>query len=116
MLQLKKDIHSLELEVKGLLEKEIAISYKSDETPADLEKFYASKVISLLKETLSKIAADNLAKEAFTKSISTINFNLGDKNNSNLEKEVISITIDTSKGLKSFPKAAALQSLIEKGL
>lgn len=116
MLQLKKDIHSLELEVKGLLEKEIVIVYKNVETPEDLEKFYASKAISLLKETLSKIAADNLAKEAFTKSISTIDFNLGQENKSSLEKEVISITIDTSKGLKSFPKAAVLQGLIEKGL
>ncbi|WP_179317810.1 hypothetical protein [Winogradskyella undariae] len=116
VLQLKKDIKALELEVKAVLEKEISIVYIHEGTPEDLDKFYASKIVSLLKETLSSIAADNLAKEAFSESISTINFNLGSENKSSLEKDVLSITVDTSKGLKSFPKAKGLQTQIEKQL
>ncbi|WP_179376026.1 hypothetical protein [Winogradskyella wichelsiae] len=116
VLQLKKDIKALELEVKAVLEKEISIVYIHEGTPEDLDKFYALKIVSLLKETLSSIAADNLAKEAFSESISTINFNLGSENKSSLEKDVLSITVDTSKGLKSFPKAKELQTQIEKQL
>ncbi|WP_299778996.1 hypothetical protein [uncultured Formosa sp.] len=116
VLQLKKDINALELEVKAALDKEIAIGYKFDGTPEDLDKFYASKIIVLLKETLSNIAADNLAKAAFSESISTVEFSLGTENKSSLEKGVVSLTIDTSKGLKSFPKAKGLQAQIEKQL
>ncbi|CDF79629.1 conserved hypothetical protein [Formosa agariphila KMM 3901] len=115
-LQLKKDIKALELEFKDALGKDISIMYKHDGTPEDLDKYYASKVISLLKETLSKIASDHLAKEAFTAAISTVEFALGNKNTSTLNKNVVALTIDITKGLKSFPKAITLQSLIEKGL
>jgi len=116
ILQLKKDIKALELEIKESLEKEISIAYKYDRTPEDLDKFYAAKVLSLLKETFSKIAVDNLAKEAFTASITTVNFTLGTENKASLEKEVLSITIDTSKGVKSFVTAIKLQDEIEKKL
>jgi len=116
VLQLKKDIKALELEVKAVLEKEISIAYTYEGTPEDLDKFYASKIVTLLKETFSKIGADNLAKEAFTEAITAVNFNLGVENKSALEKDVLSITVDTSKGLKTFPKAKVLQSQIEKCL
>ena len=116
VLQLKKDTKALEQEVKDALGKEISIAYKYEGTPEDLDKFYASKVLSLLKETFSKIAVDHLAKEAFTEAITTVNFNLGMENNSTLENEVLSITVDTSKGLKTFLKAARLQEQIEKCL
>lgn len=114
VLQLKKDIKNLELEIKDALGKEIAITYVHDGTPEDIEKFYASKVIALLKETLSKIAADHLAKVAFTDAISTVNFCLGNAHKLSRDKEIITITIDTSKGLKSFPKMMQLQEQIEK--
>ena len=116
VLQLKKDIQALELEIKTILGKEISIAHIYDGTPEDLDKFYTSKMLSLLQETVSKIGADHLAKEAFTESIATVNFNLGTENKTTLESDVISITVDTSKGLKSFPKAIKLQELIEKQL
>ncbi|WP_434036241.1 hypothetical protein [Formosa sp. 4Alg 33] len=116
VLQLKKDIKALELEVQTALDKEISIAFRYDGTPEDLDKYYASKVLSLLKETLSKIASDHLAKEAFTAAISTVEFTLGNKNTSTLNKNGVVLTIDTTKGLKSYPKATTLQSLIEKGL
>ena len=116
VLQLKKDIKNLELEIKEALEKEISIVYMYNGTPEDLDKFYASKVVPLLKETLSKIATDHLAKAAFTEAISTINFCLGSENNLIRDKEVITVTIDSSKGLKSFIKAKQLQDQIEKFL
>lgn len=116
VLQLKKDIKALELEVKAVVEKEISIAYMHEATPEDLDKYYAAKIVVLLKETLSKIAAEHLAKEAFTEAITTVNFNLGTENKASLEKEVLSITIDTSKGVKTFPKAIKLQEQIEKCL
>ncbi|MHA7943945.1 hypothetical protein ACJOV8_012790 [Formosa sp. 3Alg 14/1] len=116
VLQLKKDIKALELEVQTALNKEISIAFKYDSTPEDLDKYYASKVLSLLKETLSKIASDHLAKEAFTAAISTVEFTLGNENTSTLNENSVVLTIDTTKGLKSYPKAITLQSLIEKGL
>ena len=116
VLQLKKEINALEISLKDDLEKEISIHFNYEGTPEDLDKFYASKVVVLLKETLSKIAVDNLAKEAFTEAITTVNFNLGTENKSVLESDVISITVDTSKGLKSFPKTKKLQDQIEKCL
>ncbi|WP_159023682.1 hypothetical protein [Formosa sp. L2A11] len=116
VLQLKKDVKALELELKDALEKEITISYVYEGISEDLDKYYVSKVLSILKETLSNIAADNLAKEAFTEVIETVNFNLGTENKTTLENEVISITVDISKGLKSFPKVKELQAQIEEQL
>ncbi|MDW5290154.1 hypothetical protein [Formosa sp. PL04] len=116
VLQLKKDINTLELEVKEALGKEISIGYMHDGIPEDLDKFYASKVLNLLKEILAKIAVDNLAKDAFIESIAIVNFNLGEQNNSSLVNDVLSITVDISKGLKSFPSAIKLQDQIEKCL
>lgn len=116
LLQLKKDIKSLELELQIPFEKEITVTYNYQGTPEDLDKFYASKVVLLLKETLVNIATDHLAKEAFTASIAIVHFHLGTENKSTLEKDVLSIAIDTSKGLRSFPTAKTLQDQIEKGL
>lgn len=116
VLQLKKDIKALEEEVKASLEKEVSIAFNYNGTPEAIDKFYASKVIKLLQKTLSNIAADNLAKNAFTDTITTVNFCLGLENKTVQEKEVITITVDTSKGLKSFPKEKQLQEQIEKGL
>lgn len=116
LLQLKKDIKNLELETKTLLDKDIAFSYKLKETPEGLDKYYASKIIVLLKDTLTKIANEPLAKTAFSEAISAINFELGTENIAHLNQGVITVTIDTSKGLKSFPKAKALQNKIEKDL
>ncbi|WP_458627063.1 hypothetical protein [Winogradskyella sp. PC D3.3] len=116
LLQLKKDIKSLEVELQTAFEKEITVSYIYEGTPEDLDKFYASKVLSLLKETLVNIAADHLAKEAFIGSIATVQFNLGTATTVTLENDVVSIGINTSKGLQSFPTAKTLQDQIEKGL
>ncbi|WP_179352051.1 hypothetical protein [Winogradskyella vidalii] len=116
LLQLKKDIKALELEINEAIGKDITIKYNYDGTPEDLDKFYALKVLGLLEETLSKIATDKLAKEAFTASISEIEFTLGTENKATLENGIISIILDTSKGLKSLPKAVKLQEHIEKNL
>ena len=116
VLQLKKDIKALEEDIKASLEKEISIAFNYEGTPEDLDKFYAAKVIKLLQKTLSNMAADNLAKTALTDSVSTINFSLGSENKAVQNNEVITITVDTSKGLKSFPKEKQLQEKIEKGL
>ena len=116
LLQLKKHIKTLELALNDSLGKEVSIAYSYKETPTDLEKFYASKVLGLLKETLSNIAKDKMANEAFSESISSLNFKLGSENNVLLQENMLSITIDISKALKSFPDTAQLQNQIEKNL
>ncbi|MBP1840537.1 hypothetical protein [Formosa algae] len=113
VLQLKKDIKALEDDAQSLLGKPLAISYNYEGTPEDLDKFYASKVLTVLQNTLSKIGADHLAKTAFTDAIASLNFTLGKDNTSVLNQDVLTLTIDTTKGLKSFPKAAQLQEQIE---
>jgi len=116
LLQLKKEISTLQLEFKNTLKKEILIAYTYLENPEDLDKFYASKVLELLKETLSKIAMDKLAKEVFTESISEINFNLNTENKLSIKNKVLSISLDISKGLKSALTAERLKDEIEKNL
>ena len=116
LLQLKKNINSLELEIKDVLEKDVSLTYKYEVIPEDIDKFYATKVLVLLKETFSKIAANNLTKNTFTAAIAIINFNLSTENKVCLEKNVLSITLDISKGLKSLPTAIELQNQIKTEL
>ena len=55
ILQLKKDIKDLELVVKSIIDKEISIVYNDKNTPEDTGKYYALKVLVLLKTySLSK--------------------------------------------------------------
>lgn len=116
LLQLKKEINFLEIELKEFFDKKVTIVYEFEENPENLDKYYISKIVALLKETLSKIAIDNLAKEAFTESISAVKFTLGKVIKTTLEEETLSITLDITKGLKSFPTSTKLQDLIEKEL
>ncbi|QDO94484.1 hypothetical protein FNB79_11080 [Formosa sediminum] len=116
LLQLKKEIKALELQLEASLEKAVSIVFDYEETPEDLDKYYASKILVLIKETISKMAADHLAKAAFTASISTVYFTLGTANTATLEGDALRINIHTSKGVKSFPKAEKLQELIENNL
>jgi len=58
LLQIKKDIKALEVELQQSLGKEIAITFDYEDTPEDLFKFYASKVIVLLQKTFANMAAD----------------------------------------------------------
>ncbi|WP_417444102.1 hypothetical protein [Joostella sp.] len=116
LLQLKKEIKELELDLNKTFDKEISIVYKYEGTPEDLDKFYASKVLLLLKETLSKIAGDKLAKESFREVTSVVNFSLENTNECTLKDDVLSVVIDVSKGLKSALTANQLQTEIEKTL
>jgi len=116
VLQLKKEVKALEEEVKVSFAKEISVTYKYEGTPGNLDKFYASKVIKLLQKTFSNVAADSLAKSAFTEAVSKVNFSLGSDNTSAFENGELNVIVNTTKGLKSFPKANQLQEQIEKFL
>lgn len=116
VLQLKKDIKALEEDLEGRLEKALSIAFKYEDTPEDIEKYYASKVLKLLQSTFCNIASDPLAKTAFTEAVSTVNFSLGSENKTVKDNKVISITVNTSKGLKSIVKDKQLQEQIEKFL
>jgi len=116
LLQIKKDIKALEVELQQSLGKEIAITFEYEDTPEDLFKFYASKVIVLLQKTFANMAADALAKSAIIEAVSSVKFSLSNDNISTLENGELNITINTKKGLKSFPKASKLQEQIEKFL
>lgn len=116
LLQLKKEIRDLEQSAEKMLGKAITINYAYEEKPDDVEKFYAKKSISILEGTLESIATDTLAKEAFVNAIAKISFKLEEANNVSLENELLSISIDVSKGLKSVASKTRLQDRIEKCL
>ncbi|WP_282069933.1 hypothetical protein [Olleya namhaensis] len=113
MLQLKKEMNSVALDLKATLNKQIAVTYSYQDTPNDNQKYYAHSAISLLKDTMANIAKDNLSKVAFTESVSTIQFNLDTTNAVSLAAGTLSITLDVSKSLKSVASAHQLQELIE---
>ncbi|SIQ30146.1 hypothetical protein [Maribacter ulvicola] len=116
LLQLKKEIRDLEQSAEKMLGKAVAINYAYEEKPEDLEKYYATKIISILKGTLMSIAADPLAKEAFINAINELSFRQCEENKVSLENGNLSISLDLSKGLKTVASINKLQDLIEKCL
>ncbi|QXP59996.1 hypothetical protein [Olleya sp. HaHaR_3_96] len=116
ILQLKKDLKNVEVEVKAALNIEIAISFNYDDTPSDIEKYYAAKGIALLKETITSLSEDKLVKTTFTEMITTVDFKLGTENKVVLKNKGLLITLDISKNLKSVASKTELQNKIEQCL
>ncbi|MGS2763018.1 hypothetical protein [Sinomicrobium sp. M5D2P9] len=116
MLQLKKEIKNLSLALKDTLGKELTITYRHTDTSTDTEKFYAGRVINLLKETLNTVSEDNLAKKAFTETVNTLHFSFSEENTVTLENDELHVSLSLAKGWKSVASKTELQDQIEKTL
>ncbi|WP_417886664.1 hypothetical protein [Zunongwangia sp.] len=115
-LQLKKEIKTAVLALQEALGNELTINYDAGENPSDTEKLYAKKAIQLLQETISTLAENKLAKEAFSENIATVNFQFTEANKVELNKQVLSISFNIEKGWKSVLRKTELQNEIEKNL
>ena len=116
ILQLKKDMKNLEVELKNALDLEMAISFSYDDTPSDIHKYYAVKGVELLKETIISLSEDDLVKTTLAEMITTVDFKLGTENTVELKNKGLLITLDISKNLKSVASKTELQHKIEKCL
>ncbi|WBL21123.1 hypothetical protein [Zunongwangia sp. HRR-M8] len=115
-LQLKKEIKIAVLALQESLGKELKIKFDAGENTTDTEKFYAKKAIAFIKETITTLAENNLAKEAFSESIDTINFNFSEENTVTLNERSFTISFNIEKGWKSIFSKMQLQNEIEKNL
>ena len=115
-LQFKKDIKTAVLAIQEILGKEITIKFDAGENPSDTEKFYAKKAILLVQETISTLAENKLAKEAFVEGIDAIAFNFSEKNTVMLNERSFTISFNLQKGWKSVLSKIQLQKEIEKNL
>lgn len=116
MLKLKREIKAADLALQEAIGKEVSLTFNAGETPSDTEKFYAKKAIQFLKETLLSLAENELAKEAFSESIDTINFEISETNEVQLNERVLGISLNLKKGWKSIFSKIELQNEIEKNL